>query len=166
MLSLRLRGFRRLRFRWVFRVISLAITWLILVVCYMFWIVFFHPKERLILYLTSSSLGTRIVGYSNEPAALLPVFGWPFVHLIPYLVLVAFSHIFSVGPPHMGHLKSFMYFHLKPRKSQEWISRRCVFPIFFSPLALCWLVCLSLTTKEKELRLLLFNFRYELLNQF
>ena len=73
-------------------------------------------RKAPILYLTSSSLGTRIVGYSNELPDLPPVFVWPFVHLIPYLVLVAFSQIFSVGPPHMGHLKSFIYFHPKLRK--------------------------------------------------
>jgi len=70
-------------------------------------------KRASILYLTSSSLETRNTGYSFEPVALLPVFGWPSLHLIPYLVLVAFSQIFSVGPPHMGHLKSFIYFHQK-----------------------------------------------------
>ena len=63
------------------------------------------------LYLKSSSLETRNVGYSTESPDLPPVFLWPFVHLIPYLVLVAFSQIFSVGPPHIGHLKSFIYFH-------------------------------------------------------
>jgi len=86
-------------------------------------ITYFSHKRASILYLTSSSLETRIVGYSNEPAALLTVFGWPFLHLIPYLVLVAFSQIFSVDPPHIGHLKSFIYFHPKTkkllRKSQE-----------------------------------------------
>jgi hypothetical protein len=76
-------------------------------------------KRVSILYLTSSSLGTRNVGYSIELPDLPPVFVWPFVHLIPYLVLIAFSQTFSVGAPHMGHLKSFIYFHLKPRKSQE-----------------------------------------------
>jgi len=80
---------------------------------------YFSAKRESILYLTSSSLGTRNVGYSIELPDLPPVFVWPFVHLIPYLVLVAFSQIFSVGPPHMGHLKSFIYFHPKPRKSQE-----------------------------------------------
>lgn len=32
-------------------------------------------KKSAYFYLTSSSHETRIVGYSNEPAALLPVFG-------------------------------------------------------------------------------------------
>ena len=82
-------------------------------------VTYFSPKRASILYLTSSSLETSIVGYSNEPAALLPVFGWPFVHLIPYLVLVAFSQIFSVDPPHIGHLKSFIYFHPNQKNYSE-----------------------------------------------
>ena len=97
-------------------------------------VTFFLPKRASVLYLTSSSLETRIVGYSFEPSDLPPVLLWPFLHLIPYLVLVEFSQIFSVGPPHIGHLKSFNYFHPNQkrllRKSQEWICCRCVFQNF------------------------------------
>jgi hypothetical protein len=70
------------------------------------------------------------------------------MHLIPYFVLVAFSHIFSVGPLHIGHLKFFIHFHPKPkkwlRKSQERISCRFVLTNFFTPLVLCCFVFLSL----------------------
>ena len=77
-----------------------------------------RAKKAPILYYSSSSLETRTTEYSCEPPDLLPVFLWPSLHLIPYLVLVAFSQIFSVGPPHIGHLKSFIYFH-QNRKSQK-----------------------------------------------
>ena len=132
MLSLRLRGLLRLRFRLVFRLISLAIAWLTPHHPLFFRGMFFHPKERLILYLTSSSLETRIVGYSNEPPALLPGF-WVAFHTSHSVSCFSFifPNLFSWSTTYLA-LKIFHIFSPKPKKLKVNKSSLCFSKFFRS----------------------------------